>query len=82
MSSQSKPPRVFIVDDNPGDRVLIRKMLRELAPTQFQVEEAWNLADAPTNSLPILVVSGIEDRQTAIDALDSGAQGRVRPASG
>src|SRR5437763_15852908 len=37
---------VLVVDDNPGDRHLVRVMLEALMPGQFQLEEAWNLAYA------------------------------------
>ena len=46
MSAESQSLTVFIVDDNPGDRTLIHRMLDEFAPGRFQIEEAWNLADA------------------------------------
>ena len=36
----------FIVDDNPGDRALIRRILRASVPDPLQIEEAWNLDDA------------------------------------
>ncbi len=45
MLQKSAAIRVLILDDNPGDRVLIRTMLHESSPTKFQTEEAWNLED-------------------------------------
>ncbi len=36
----------FIVDDNPGDRALIRRILRASVTDALQIEEAWNLDDA------------------------------------
>jgi CheY-like chemotaxis protein len=36
----------FIVDDNPGDRALIRRILRASVTDPLEVEEAWNLDDA------------------------------------
>ncbi|MEO8370304.1 MAG: response regulator [Candidatus Solibacter sp.] len=36
----------FIVDDNPGDRALIRRILRASVSDPLQIEEAWNLDDA------------------------------------
>ena len=35
----------FIVDDNPGDRALIRRILRASVADPLQIEEAWNLDD-------------------------------------
>ena len=36
----------FIVDDNPGDRALIRRILRASLTEPVEIEEAWNLDDA------------------------------------
>ena len=36
----------FIVDDNPGDRAMIRRILRASVAEPLQIEEAWNLDDA------------------------------------
>jgi CheY-like chemotaxis protein len=36
----------FIVDDNPGDRALIRRILRASITDPLEIEEAWNLDDA------------------------------------
>ena len=35
----------FIVDDNPGDRALIRRILRASVTEPLHIEEAWNLDD-------------------------------------
>jgi CheY-like chemotaxis protein len=37
---------VLVVDDNPGDRHLLRTMLDTIAPGQYGLLEAWNLAQA------------------------------------
>ena len=37
---------VLVVDDNPGDRCLVRTMVDSALGGQFEMEEAWNLAHA------------------------------------
>lgn len=106
MSTESESLTVFIVDDNPGDRTLIRRMLDDYAPGRFQVEEAWNLTDAlrrlrvggidlllldlnlpdsrgvatlskvqtVSPGLPVIVVTGAEDRQVVAASLGSNDQ--------
>ena len=44
MSFQSGSINVFVVEDNPNDRNLIRRLL-ESTSERFHIEEAWNLDD-------------------------------------
>ncbi len=99
--------RVLLVEDNPGDAVLIRRMFAgasAAATASFEITEAPTLADAleklrnrvdvvlldlnlpdsrgletlgrlraSAPSVPTIVLTGIDDRRLAVEALDSGA---------
>jgi len=99
----------FIVDDNPGDRALIRRILRDCALDELNIEESWNLEDtvdrlrdggidillldlnlpgsrgaetvaivrAVSPDVPIIVVTGSDDQQTASEVVGNGAQGHL-----
>jgi CheY-like chemotaxis protein len=97
--------RVLIVEDNPGDMVLARRMLEEIQSVRFTILQAVSLAGALSElaepvdlvlldlnlpdsreletlrrlraqnpSVPILVLTGMADRQKAVQALAEGAQ--------
>lgn len=100
-----KRVRVLVVEDNPGDLTLIRRMLDSVSGVQFDIIPADKLAVAieklrqgadiilldltlPDSqdietlrrvraedlSTPILILTGMEDRQKAVSALANGAQ--------
>jgi len=103
---QSRTIRLLIVEDNPGDAALLRRMLAAFDEALFEVEHAPRLSaavellgsmrfdavlldlDLPDSrelntlvalrpcagSVPIIVVTGLEDRQKALEALSCGAQ--------
>ena len=97
--------RVLIVEDNPGDFELARRMLESIEVARFTFVHASTLAAALAEldqdvalvlldlnlpdsqdldtlhrlrsralSVPILILTGIEDRQKAVQALAQGAQ--------
>jgi CheY-like chemotaxis protein len=101
----TSPIRILIVEDNPGDYALARRMLESMQSGRFIPVHAGTLAGAleelkqPTDlvlldlnlpdsqdldtlrmvrsrapRLPILVLTGMEDRQKAVQALSEGAQ--------
>lgn len=96
---------VLVVEDNPGDYALVRRMLSPGKGLRFELVHATKLADAieklrasfdvilldlglPDSkdlqtlqrlrakdpSTPVLVLTGMEDRQKAVEALANGAQ--------
>jgi DNA-binding NtrC family response regulator len=103
-SDTSRPIRVLIVEDNPGDAALIRRALRSVKSSEFEISQVSRLSSAleclryldvvlldlnlpDSNDLetlhklreheprvPIIVVTGIEDRRKAVEALANGAQ--------
>ena len=99
------PVRILIVEDNPGDFALARRMLESMKSARFLPVHAESLAAAlreiqvPTDlilldlnlpdsqdldtfralreqapKLPIVILTGIEDRQKAVQALSEGAR--------
>ena len=101
-----EPRRILIVEDNPGDFALARRMLESMQSGHFYPVHAETLADAlvqlrtPTDlvlldlnlpdsqdldtlrtlraqappDLPIVILTGMEDRQKAVQALSEGAR--------
>lgn len=100
-----KPITVLLVEDNPGDANLIRRMLRTI-DEHFRVTHVTKLSEAleqlekdgidvvlldlglPDSSgletlararaqapdVPIIVITGLSERETAVQALSQGAQ--------
>jgi len=97
--------RVLIVEDNPGDLVLARKMLDSIEAAEFSLVHASTLSAAlselkqpfdlvlldlnlpdsqeletlrrvrrEASTVPILVLTGIADREKGVAALSEGAQ--------
>jgi len=96
---------VLLVEDNPGDASLIRRMLSAIS-VNFQIKHATKLSEGlaqlqqaevdlvlldlclPDSSgldtltriraqapyVPIIVITGMSERETAVKALDQGAQ--------
>ena len=106
VSAQQPKINVLIVEDNPGDQVLIRELLMDAEFSLFTVQAATTLSEAivavsqgafdvvlldltlpdssgfqtfinfrsNASSLPIIILTGLEDREIALEALDQGAQ--------
>ena len=101
----TSPAHILIVEDNPGDYVLARRMIESMKSGRFIPIHAGTLAAAleklvePVDlmlldlnlpdsqdletlrrlrgvapDLPIVILTGIEDRQKAVEALSEGAQ--------
>lgn len=62
---------ILLVEDNPGDAVLVREALSESLPRADDTVRSWRHR-AP--DLPVVVLTGRDDDGTARDALISGAQ--------
>ena len=105
--ADAKPTvRVLVIEDNPGDAVLVREMLREAFAESFEMHHARILRDAidlllrePVDcvlldlslpdaegldalaqlrnvavDVPVIVLSGRSDQETAVRAVSEGAQ--------
>ncbi len=102
----SKLINVLLIEDNPGDALLIRKMLKEIERTIFKVVHVKKLEDGlihlsdadfdiilldlglpdsqgietfnrfkeHASTLPIIILTGLSDKEFAINALGKGAQ--------
>ncbi|MEP6494916.1 MAG: response regulator [bacterium] len=46
LTTQLAVPRILLVEDNPGDVVLLRQMLSETTARRFEIEEVSRLSDA------------------------------------
>src|SRR3954454_13260328 len=100
------PPRLVLIEDNPGDAVLVREMLRSSWPGEFAFEHFDRIAAARDHLLmegatcilldlslpdahgleavdrvpslagdgPIVVLSGLDDEEVALRAVQGGAQ--------
>jgi diguanylate cyclase len=100
------PPRLVLIEDNPGDAVLVREMLRSSWPGDFAFEHFDRIAAARDHLLmegatcilldlslpdahgleavdrvqslapdvPIVVLSGLDDEELAVRAVQGGAQ--------
>jgi diguanylate cyclase len=100
------PPRLVLIEDNPGDAVLVREMLRSSWPGDFAFEHFDRVAAARDHLLaegatcilldlslpdahgleavdrvqsfvpdvPIVVLSGLDDEEMAVRAVQGGAQ--------
>jgi diguanylate cyclase (GGDEF)-like protein len=100
------PPRIVLIEDNPGDAVLVREMLRASWPGDFAFEhfdriaaarehllmeeatcilldlslpdahglEAVDRVQAFAPDVPIVVLSGLDDEDMAVRAVQGGAQ--------
>lgn len=100
------PLRILLVEDNPGDAVLLRELLRDAGSLQFELTHVGRLAEARERVLsqgtdvvlldlslpdahgletvramldaapevPIIVLTGLDDDTTAVQAVKEGAQ--------
>ena len=100
------PTRILLVEDNPGDVLLLQEALREKEENPYRVERAERLRDGlerlskggldlvlldlflPDSSgfstlksvlevapqIPVVVLTGLNDRETAMKSLHEGAQ--------
>ena len=98
--------KILLVEDNPGDSLIIREMLKETEYTQFKLTHSPKLIDGLKNleenkfdivivdlnlpdsegletflkilskhpELPIIILTGLSDEETGIDAVKQGAQ--------
>ena len=98
--------KILLVEDNPGDSLIIREMLKETVYTQFKLIHSPKLEDGLKNleenkfdvvildlnlpdsegletflqilgkhpELPIIILTGLSDEETGIDAVKQGAQ--------
>ena len=101
-----RPIRVLLIEDNPGDAVLIREMLRDAAGESFRLVTAERLQQGldllrqggidvvlldlslpdseglstlssvreKSPMLPVVVLTGFDDEETAVSAVRQGAQ--------
>ncbi len=97
---------ILLIEDNPGDALLIRKMLKEVERTTFKVShvkrlddgldhffekdfdvvlldlglpdsqgiETFNRIKEYVSKLPIIILTGLSDKEFAINAMGKGAQ--------
>ncbi len=100
--------RVLLIEDNPGDALLIREMLRDAREVAFALQICSTLAEGlqelserrfdvilldidlpdsrgmetvsrllnrhPANPVPVVVLTGFDDQDVAVQALKAGAQ--------
>lgn len=97
--------RVLVVEDNPGDLALTKRMLASVKDVCFEITSASNLSSARENLrygtdvvfldlnlpdsqglntlrslrafeplIPVIILTGMDDRQKAMEALANGAQ--------
>ena len=106
MSDNGALPRLVLIEDNPGDAVLVREMLRSSWPGDFAFDhfdrvaaarehllraeatcilldlslpdaqglEAVDRVQAFAPDVPIVVLSGLDDEEVALRAVQGGAQ--------
>src|SRR3954454_9496919 len=105
-ATEATLPRLILIEDNPGDAVLVREMLRASWPGDFHFEhfdriaaardhllmeeatcilldlslpdahglEAVDRVQAFAPDVPIVVLSGLDDEEMAVRAVQGGAQ--------
>jgi diguanylate cyclase (GGDEF)-like protein len=106
MPATATPPRLVLIEDNQGDALQVREMLRSSWPGDFRLDHFQRLSDARDDLLasgatcvlldlslpdahgveavesvksfapevPIVVLSGLDDEEVALRAVQSGAQ--------
>ncbi len=101
-----QPFRILLIEDNPGDVLLIREMIRDSGGEAVRLERAGRLQEgiellrqggidvvlldlalpdseglstlssvrAKSPSVPVVILTGIDDQETALEAVRQGAQ--------